>query len=1247
MKKIVLMVQLLLLLSIVRAQHFSKAEYFIDSDPGIGLANSTALSDASDTGVFSTSFGVNLTGKGSGFHNLGYRIMNNNGIWSIAEFRQFYIYNLVTAPALASLSSYEYFIDIDPGIGNAAQGSFATSDSAAISIPIVLSVSPGFHNIGVRVKNTVGQWSLTETRPFYVYSSVIPAKTYKITNAEYFFDTDPGVGKCTAVNTFTGSDSVSISFAASTANLLPGFHNLLVRVKDSIGRWSLNETRSFYVYSALNTVKTSKIVSGEYYFDSIPKNGQGTAITAFTAEDTVSTSFNIPLGSLSSGNHSLILRFKDSVGVWSMLESRNFYVYQPRKILPIAPLVYLEYFIDADLGYGKDISVPVSKGDTIKAPIVIDVSNLTLGPHTITVRAEDSTGIWSIAETKTFSTCNPLVTPQFSAAEGCAQTPIAMYNYSTGTFTGAKFEWDFNSDGIIDTITTTTTAFNKEFPVGGTYKITLTAIDNANCSSTVTNTLTVDNQPPVPTVLPSGNVTFCQGSLGVKLTSSVNNVVWSPTNETTVSILAGNTGTYYATATDPITGCTANSNVVAVTQGLIKPDFTFSVNQTTRKVTFIDASVGANKWLWRFGDYASGSGHTPTHTYNQPGAYIACQSAYDTINGCSADTCKLVQINVTDSTFAAFSFVAGSGDSVYFKNLSSKNATKFYWTYGNGNYDTIRSPAVNFPTSGIFDVCLRVYDPISKTNSQTCNKVSVGTITCKLNASFSFFADPVTNIVEFSDQSDGDLSYWYWNFGDGSTSTSQNPVHQYTSAGFYLVTLSVSNANNQCIDSYQEFVKVGNGNCKAAFTYFVEGNTVTFTNNSTGSVTGNSLIYYWSFDDGTSSTLINPVVNYAKPGVYNVSLTITNTGGTCSDISVIQVLVGKVVCNASFSYYIDSIQNKVFFAPANALPSDKLFWTFGDGSTDTTKTPSHQFTAPGYFTVGLSLYNTSGCIDNQVQTVLIGREGIDCQSDFIYSVSGSNVSLTDISKGNPTGFLWNFGDKSDNSISKDTSHSYNSGGYYNVCHLIVNKYGISNIKCKPVPVVIPGQFNCLADFNFVVDQSSHTATFVDNSVGNPNKFAWTFGDKLTSADSTPTHTYVNADYFLVGLKITNTSTGCTDQTYKIVNITNIQGKIKAGFGYDPKIYNAKAGGYPVDFVGAGLGDQSRLKWNFGDTTGIDSTTSTPEHVYNVAGTYTVCYYISDPITGQQDSVCQPVTTTTLCTVDVTPPIANCKNITVQ
>jgi len=186
MKKIVLMVQLLLLLSIVRAQHFSKAEYFIDSDPGIGLANSTALSDASDTGVFSTSFGVNLTGKGSGFHNLGYRIMNNNGIWSIAEFRQFYIYNLVTAPALASLSSYEYFIDIDPGIGNAAQGSFATSDSAAISIPIVLSVSPGFHNIGVRVKNTVGQWSLTETRPFYVYSSVIPAKTYKLQTQSIF-----------------------------------------------------------------------------------------------------------------------------------------------------------------------------------------------------------------------------------------------------------------------------------------------------------------------------------------------------------------------------------------------------------------------------------------------------------------------------------------------------------------------------------------------------------------------------------------------------------------------------------------------------------------------------------------------------------------------------------------------------------------------------------------------------------------------------------------------------------------------------------------------------------------------------------------------------------------------------------------------------------------------------------------------------------------------------------------------------
>jgi|GEM_PF-1730770 len=1168
MRKIVLMGLLLLLLGIVRAQRFSKAEYFIDTDPGIGLsANSIAVSDTSDTAAVNLSFNVPLTSLGSGFHILNIRVMNKNRIWSIAESRSLFIYNNVNTTNIPGLVSYEYFIDIDSGIGKGTKGTLADTANAAFSVNLT-GISPGIHILGIRIANSNNQWSLNETRSFYVYKTVIPIKTSKITSAEYFFDSDPGMGKGKPISAFAAKDSVSFSFNAPLDTLLPGFHFLFVRVKDS-------------------------------------------------------------------------------AGIWSMQETRNFYVQKLNKLSHSSPLVYMEYFIDTDPGNGKGISVPVSKGDSVTAKIAMDVSLLPLGNHTMTIRAKDSAGIWSIAETKLFSTCNSLVTPDFSASEDCAQSPIGIYNFSSGNLTGATFKWDFESDGLIDTTTTDNSVFYKKFPVGGTYNITLTVIDKLNCTAAVKKSLTVDNQPPAPTISPSGTVTFCQGSLGVKLTSSIYNIVWSPTNDTSVSILASNTGTYYATAMNPITGCSANSNIVTVIKGSLKPNFTFTVISSNKRVNFVDASIGADKWVWNFGDYSTGTGHTPSHIYGQSGAYRVCQNVYDTVNGCNADTCKLVRINVIDSTFAAFSYITGTGDSIYFKNLSSPNATKYYWTYGNGNYDTVPNPAVNFPTSGIFDVCLRVLDPVSKVTSQTCQKVPVGAVTCKLNAAFSFYNNPATDLVEFSDQSDGDLAFWYWTFGDGSTSTSQNPDHLYAAQGFYLVTLSVSNSNNQCINSYQEIVKVGNGNCKASFTYFVDETTVTFTNNSTGT----NLKYYWSFDNGNSLTDQNPTVKYAKPGIYNVSLTITNIGGTCSDIAVSPVLVGKVDCNATFSYYFDSAQNKVFFSPSNALPDDQLFWTFGDGSTDTSRTPSHEFDAPGYFNVGLSLYNSSGCIDYQQQTLLIGREGIDCRSDFIFSVSDTVVDFTDISKGKPTGYLWNFGDGSELDITQNPSHPFSRAGYYNVCHLIVNKYGISNIKCKPVPVVIQGKTNCLADFNFVVDQSARKATFVNNSIGNPDKFEWNFGDKHKSTAIDTTHIYANANYYLVGLKISNNTTGCSDQTYKIVNITNIKGKIKAGFGYDARDFSKKSGGYPVDFIGVGLGDQSRLRWTFGDSTNnvpnIDSTTTTPSHTYLSPGKYQVCYKISNPITGDSDLYCDTINTATVCTNDTFAPNAICKNITVK
>jgi hypothetical protein len=124
-----------------------------------------------------------------------------------------------------------------------------------------------------------------------------------------------------------------------------------------------------------------------------------------------------------------------------------------------------------------------------------------------------------------------------------------------------------------------------------------------------------------------------------------------------------------------------------------------------------------------------------------------------------------------------------------------------------------------------------------------------------------------------------------------------------------------------------------------------------------------------------------------------------------------------------------------------------------------------------------------------------------------------------------------------------------------------------------------------------------------------------------------------------------TSAGCESYGYKLVNIGKPNG-IHAKFGYNSREYNAKAGGYPVDFGGAGLGDNSRLRWNFGD--GSDNSTNmTPTHVYADPGKYWVCLTVADTVTDEESTECDSVSTQLMCQNDSIDPVAKCKNISIS
>lgn len=584
-----------------------------------------------------------------------------------------------------------------------------------------------------------------------------------------------------------------------------------------------------------------------------------------------------------------------------------------------------------------------------------------------------------------------------------------------------------------------------------------------------------------------------------------------------------------------------------------------------------------------------------------------------------------VTIDVKYSVVADFDYSIAEGTkNVTFTSKSSPNVTNFYWTFGDGTSGQGNEITHNYPKEALWNACLTVFDNNHGLSDKICKSVLIGAPTCTMFADFD--TTIVGDSVYFTDKSNGNIATWYWNFGDNTTSFDRNPKHLFPSPGFYLVSLSVSDTLKKCIDYTSEFIQVGTVDCHADFNFITGHDTAYFTNNSKGA----SLTYYWDFGDGLSASSVSPTHTFAKDGIYQVSLTVSS-GATCMDNLVIPVQVGNVSCSAHFTYTVDTVNYTVYFNEDLIGASTNLLWTFGDGHASVEHNPSHHFGYPGFYTVGLNTYNkfgaNGGCMDFYEEVITVGNAGRDCQADFMYQVTPgtTDVKFTDNSKGNIEFYIWNFGDGNmDNNLKHaKTSNQYAAPGFYNVCLDVINNFDVSNITCKKIGVGTLST-NCSADFEF--SDTAQTASFTDKSMGSPNKWEWNFGDSIVGTTQNPSHAYSYAGYKLVSLKIT-TPSNCNDKTYKLVGI-NKPGGLKVGFGYNA-LPQKKSGGYPVDFIGVGLGDQARLRWTFGDsTTNSDTTTTTPTYTYTNPGNHYVCYAVTDPITGQGDTTCQWVATTT-------------------
>jgi hypothetical protein len=319
-----------------------------------------------------------------------------------------------------NITKLEYFFDTDPGHGKGTAVSVtpATDVTANFSVDIA-SLSAGFHSLYVRgyippyqvTENgnptTKGGWSLTNVRSFYKQSFTTTGNTAlsPIVAGEYFVDADPGFGKGTGIPVSQGTDLTNIAFAFDITSLTTGFHKIYVRFRDANGVWSHIVVKSFYKESVSSNAGGSlaKVTGGEYFIDTDPGFGKGIAVAVTQSTDINNLSFTADVTSLQKGFHQLYLRFKDANGVWGQTNNRSFYKETITSLSSaLAKVVRLEYFVDADPGFGKGTKVAVTPTLNDSLSFFMDMTNVSIGNHKVYVRAQDEQGVWSMISSGNF-----------------------------------------------------------------------------------------------------------------------------------------------------------------------------------------------------------------------------------------------------------------------------------------------------------------------------------------------------------------------------------------------------------------------------------------------------------------------------------------------------------------------------------------------------------------------------------------------------------------------------------------------------------------------------------------------------------------------------------------------------------------------------------------------------------------------------------------------------------------------------
>jgi gliding motility-associated-like protein len=812
-----------------------------------------------------------------------------------------------------------------------------------------------------------------------------------------------------------------------------------------------------------------------------------------------------------------------------------------------------------------------------------------------------------------------------SRTAGCAPLVVAFTDQSTGSPT--SWNWGF-SNGQLSSVKNPTITFSAP----GTYSVSL-VVTNADGTHGITKTDYITVYPS-PTVAFTPNITT--GCVPVTIQFTDNSVPQAGTITTWEwNFGDGNTSnqqnpqhTYTAVGFYNVslrvtssTGCVGNRTYVRLIR--IVPGVTAQFANTPPvrcRAPFVvnfqnqTSGPGNMSYTWDFGNSATSAVTNPSVNYANAGTFdvkLVARSQF----GCADSITKPV-------TLTEYTTAINSPDQVClntpvnFQNGGSPAPVSSVWTFGNGQTSTNIDGVTSYTTPGPVQVKL-----INR--YATCIDSVPKTITVLPRPTVDFTAPELIgcqapHTVNFQDISP-DAVAWQWDFGDGNTSTTQNPRYTYQDTGRYTVTLTITTSqgcqNTITKTGYIQIIKpvlrlnnVPTGGCTP----------FTFTPSASVNTIDGVATWYWDYGDGFTSAAQNPPSHTYPAGArqYDFTLRITTNGGCTETLTIPNGVMVGTPPPVSFTLNpVDACAgNVISFTNTSGTPLDNWVWSFGNpgNSTSTERDPTFTYSDTGTFTVRLTgSYNR--CQRFVEHSVHIKPPVAEFNFSVNNCVDRRQVNFTDHSQTDasygPISYLWEFGDpaNSTSNAQGNTSFTYPSIGDYIVRLTVTNGTCTHTFR---LPVRLVGE---VADFSVskasVCRGEQVTFSATNSALANILQYEWSTdgGANYTVGGRNYATSFSANGSYNVTLRITDIN-GCQD-VKTVNNAVTVTGPTANFTASSP----GGCSNAPVTFNDLSTPAGSIVDWNFTFDDGTSQTfTSAPfTHTFADTGTYTIRLTVRD------------------------------------